>query len=74
MGKNEVVSLARELFKIRIMSSREGFSQNDGTHKLKIEGITSYNHKVIEKWYREALDIAKIIVVIEEEYLINKKV
>ncbi len=69
MKKEAVILLARELFKIRITSSREGAAQDDGIHKMEIEGITSYNHQVIEKWYKEALDTAEIVVALEEEYL-----
>ncbi len=69
MKKEEVILLARELFKIRIMSSREGFSQDDGMHKLTVQGITAYNHKTIERWYQEAVEIAEIIIPIEEKYL-----
>lgn len=69
MKKNEVVILARELFKIRITSAREGFSQDDGMHKLTVKGITAYNDKTIEKWYKEALEIAEIVVGIEDKYL-----
>lgn len=71
MKKEEVIILARELFKIRITSSREGFSQDDGMHKLKIKDITFYNHETIEKWYQEAIETAEIIIAIEEKYLNN---
>lgn len=70
--KNEIILLARELFKIRISSSREGFSQDDGMHKLTVKGITSFNRKTISQWYKEALEIAEIVVILEHEYL-NKK-
>lgn len=66
--KDDVISLARELFKIRITSSREGSSQDDGMHKLTVEGITSYTQKVIELWYAEALQIAEILVAMEYAY------
>lgn len=69
MKKSEVILLAREFFKIRITSSREGLSQDDGKHKLKIGGITSYNHQVIEKWSKEAIEIAEIVIAVEEKYL-----
>lgn len=69
MKKDQVVILARELFKIRITSSHEGAAQDDGMHKMEIEGISSYNHQVIEKWYREALETAEIIITLEEGYL-----
>lgn len=44
-----MILLARELFKIRIASAREGYSQDDGMHKLNVKGITSYNREAIEK-------------------------
>ncbi len=69
MEKQEVVILARELFKIRISSSREGFAEDDGVHKMKVKGIASYNNAVIEKWYKEALKTAEIIISLEGEYL-----
>ncbi|MFA6424009.1 MAG: hypothetical protein WCV83_01695 [Candidatus Magasanikbacteria bacterium] len=69
MKKEDVINLSRELFKIRISSSNEGLSQNDGTHKLTVEGITFYNHETIEKWYKEAIGTAEVIIGIEEEYL-----
>jgi len=69
MKKEQVILLARELFKIRITSSREGFAQDDGMHKMKIKDITSYHHKVIEKWYKESLETAEIIIALEEWYL-----
>jgi hypothetical protein len=72
MNKEKVIILARELFKIRISSSREGAAQDDGVHKLEVEGITSYNLTVIEKWYMEAIKTAEIIIGLEEEYL-NRK-
>jgi len=71
MKKEAAVLLARELFKIRMTSSREGFAQDDNMHKLKIKDITSYNHETIKKWYEEALETAEIIVAIEEKYLRN---
>ena len=69
--KEKVIALARELFKIRISSSREGFAQDDGVHKMKIKGITSYDDQTIEKWYMEAIKTAEIIIALEEEYLNN---
>ena len=69
MPKTDVITLARELFKIRLSSSREGFAEDDGVHKMKIRGIRSYNDAVIDKWYKEALRTAEIIVALEEEYL-----
>jgi len=73
MKKTEVISLARELFKIRITSSREGFSQDDGMHKLEVKGITFYNHETIEKWYKEAIETAEMVIGIEETYLSDVK-
>ncbi len=67
--KKEIITLARELFKIRISSSREGLSQDDGKHKLTVEGITFYNEETIKKWYGEAIKTAEIIITIEKEYL-----
>jgi hypothetical protein len=69
MNKTEVVSLARELFKIRITSAREGRSQDDGVHRLTEEGITFYTRETIEKWYTEALETAEMVLMIEERYL-----
>lgn len=69
MKKEDVIVLARDLFKIRIASSREGRSQDDGKHKLTVEDITFYNHKTIEKWYKEAVETAEVIIGIEEEFL-----
>ncbi len=69
MNKDEVIILARELFKIRISSSNEGLAQDDGVHKMKIKGITSYDFSVIEKWYMEAIKTAEIIIVLEDQYL-----
>ena len=71
MQKQEVIILARELFKIRISSSNEGMAQDDGVHKMKVKGITSYDNSAIEKWYLEALQTAEIISVLEEAYLKN---
>ncbi len=69
MNKNGAISLARELFKIRISSSKEGSAQDDGVHKMEVNGITSYNPAVIEKWYMEALKTAEIIILLEDKYL-----
>jgi hypothetical protein len=73
MQKNQVIILARELFKIRISSSREGYAQDDGVHKMKVKGITTYDDEAIKKWYLEALKTAEIIIILEEEYLNNNK-
>jgi hypothetical protein len=73
MKKEEIVLLARELFKIRIMSSREGLSQDDGKHKLTVGGITAYNHITVEKWYEESIKIATIISAAENAYLNKEK-
>ena len=72
MKKEKVIQLARELFKIRISSSREGAAQDDGVHKMEIESISFYNPIVIEKWYDEALKTAEIIIALEEKYLSEK--
>ena len=69
MSKEKVLLLARELFKIRIGSSNEGESQDDGMHKLTVKGITSYSRETIEKWYQEAIETAEFIIAIEEKYL-----
>ncbi len=69
MPKENVIILARELFKIRLSSSREGVAEDDGVHEMKIKGISSYNDVVIEKWYKEAIRTAEIIIALEEEYL-----
>lgn len=69
MDKKAVAMLARELFKIRIASSNEGVAEDDGIHKMSIQGISSYEDAVIETWYREALKTAEIILTLEERYL-----
>jgi hypothetical protein len=69
MQKKDTIILARELFKIRLSSSREGLAEDDGVHEMKIKGISSYNDVVIEKWYKEALRTAEIILALEDEYL-----
>lgn len=69
MKKEQITTLAREIFKIRISSSREGSAQDDGVHKMEVKAITSYNPVVIEKWYLEALKTAEIIIALEEAYL-----
>ncbi len=69
MNKKDVALLALDLFKIRISSSNEGLSEDDGVHKMKIKGIGSYNPTVIKKWYIEALKTAEIILSLEEEYI-----
>ena len=69
VDKQKVIILARELFKIRISSSREGVAQDDGVHKMKVRGITSYDEEAIKKWYTEALKIAEIIISLEAEYV-----
>jgi hypothetical protein len=69
MKKDQVIILARELFKIRISSSNEGDEEDDAVHKMKVKGITSYNPVVIEKWYMEAIKTAEIIISLEEKYL-----
>ncbi len=69
MHKEKVILLARELFKIRIESSNEGESQDDGMHKLTVKGITSYSRETIEKWYQEAIEIAEYVIAMEEKYL-----
>jgi len=73
MEKAEVIKLARELFKIRLASSREGFAEDDGVHKLKIKGISTYDDATIKKWYKEALTTAEIIIGLEEVYLSDHK-
>lgn len=70
--KDEVVILARELFKIRISSSNEGLAEDDGMHKKEVGDICSYNPMVIKKWYKEALKTAEIIIGLEQEYLDNE--
>lgn len=69
MNKGQVIILARELFKIRISSSREGSAQDDGVHTMKVKGITSYDDKAIEAWYLEALKTAEMIIALEDQYL-----
>jgi len=71
MKKEEVITLAREIFKIRLKSSNEGSAEDDGVHQMTIRGIAFYDHKVIEKWYKDAIKTAEIIIALEEEYLNN---
>lgn len=69
MKKEDVITLARELFKIRIGSSNEGSAEDDGRTKMEIKEIASYNPVVIEKWYTGALKTAEIVISLEERYL-----
>ncbi len=69
MEKDKVIALATELFKIRISSSNEGRAEDDGVHKMEIQGISSYNPIVIEKWYKESIKTAEIIISLGEKYL-----
>lgn len=71
MKKEEVIILARELLKIRISAAREGPAEDDGVHKRQVKAIPFYDDSVMEKWYKEALKTAEIIVALEEEYLNN---
>jgi hypothetical protein len=71
MNKGQVVQLSRDLFKIRISSSREGLAQDDGVHQMKVNGITSYDKEAITKWYLEAIKTAEIIIAIEDAYVNN---
>lgn len=69
MDKQEVVKLARELFKARVSAAREGPGEDDGMHKERVRGISFFNDTVMEQWYRESLRTAEIIIALEEEYL-----
>ena len=69
--KEQVIMLARELLKIRISSAREGPAEDDGVHKNKIHAIPFYDDMVMQKWYKEALRTAEIIIGLEELYLNN---
>ena len=71
MQKEQVITLARELLKIRISSAREGPAEDDGVHERKIKAIPFYDDAVMGQWYREALRTAEIIIGLEEEYLGN---
>jgi len=71
MNKEKVIIFARELLIIRISAAREGPAEDDGMHKKKVKAIPFYNDMVMEKWYREALRTAEIIIALEEEYLNN---
>jgi hypothetical protein len=71
MNKKEVILLSRDLFKIRISSSREGLAQDDGVHRMKVNGITSYDDEAIAKWYLEAIKTAEIIIALEDQYIDN---
>ncbi|GEM_PF-2151564 len=67
--KEQVIILARELLKIRISAAREGPAEDDGVHKKKVKAIQFYDDSIMEKWYKEALRTAEIIIALEEEYL-----
>lgn len=69
--KERVTLLARELLKIRISAAREGPAEDDGMHKKKTKAIPFYDDLVMEKWYKESLRTAEIIITMEEEYLNN---
>lgn len=69
--KEEVIILARELLRIRISSAREGPAEDDGVHTKKVKAILFYDDTVMEKWYKEALRTAEIIISLEENYLNN---
>jgi len=69
MDTQEVIKLARELFKIRMSSANEGSAQDDGIHKSKAERAPFYSDVIIETWYKEALRTAEIIIGLEELYL-----
>jgi len=71
MKKEQVIILARELLKIRISAAREGPAEDDGVHQKKIKAIPFYDDVIMEKWYKEALRTAEIIIGLEEEYLNN---
>ncbi len=72
MDKHEVIKLARELFKIRESSAREGPAENDGVHKRKTQAIPFYNDEIMKTWYLEAIHTAEIIIGLEKEYLKNQ--
>ena len=40
-------------------------------HKNKVSAIPFYSDAVMEKWYKESLRTAEIIISLEEEYLNN---
>ena len=69
MKNEEVIELARDLFKIRISAAREGPAEDDGMHKAKVKAIPFYDDLVMEKWYKEALVTAEIIITLQEQYL-----
>lgn len=69
--KEQVVILTRELLKIRISAAREGPAEDDGIHKNKIKAIPFYDDLVMEKWYKESLRTAEIIITLEQDYLNN---
>ncbi len=69
INKEEVIKLARELLKIRISAAREGPAEDDGVHNKKIKAILFYDDAVMEKWYKEALKTAELIVVLEAGYI-----
>jgi hypothetical protein len=71
MQKREVTILARELLKIRISAAREGPAEDDGMHKRKVQAIPFYDDTIMEKWYKEALRTAEIIIALEEGYINN---
>ncbi len=69
MDKKEVIILARELLKIRISAAREGPAEDDGVHNKKIKAIPFYDDSVMQKWYKEVLKTAELIIALEEEYM-----
>ncbi|MBI5530227.1 MAG: hypothetical protein HY918_01875 [Candidatus Doudnabacteria bacterium] len=71
MKKEDVVVLAKELLKIRISAAREGPAEDDGIHKAKVKAIPFYDDLVMEKWYKEALRTAELIIALGEEYITN---
>lgn len=72
MKKEEVITLARELFKIRVSAAREGLTGNDGVHTSRAESTKFFDDKTMIGWYAEAVNTAKNIINYEEHYLIRE--
>jgi uncharacterized glyoxalase superfamily metalloenzyme YdcJ len=68
MGKNAIILLARELFKIRAGSAGEGDQKDDAVHKIKAKAINFFDQETVEKWYLEAIKTAEIIIALKDRY------
>jgi hypothetical protein len=72
MKREEITTLARELFKIRVSAARGGLAENnDGVHQAKIDTTPFYDDKIMVQWYIEAIKTAKNILAYEEQYMLR---